>query len=188
MPTFRYHIVKTVVSLKALHSSAPKEVQQYFEHLPDLLDSYPLNVSLAYLFSRVELAQNMAIYCGVVKMHRADAKLARTAVEHHHMTREEFRNLFATVYGSKLDSSAQKYIQEAEKVRDKVMHGKAVSQQELRSAICRVIHYAVKMNEQTQKIAGFKVFGRLQGFKGRLKTLDRSTSRWLLKGIGLALS
>lgn len=187
MGAFSYRIVKNVVSVKKLFTSAPDEIQNYFENLPGLLDSFPLDVALAYLFARVELAHNMAIYCGVVKIYRADASLARTAVEYHHMTREGFRDLFAAIYGTKLNSKAQKYIEEAEKIRDKVMHGKTVSEQEKRTAICRVIHYAAKMNDQTFEISGLRLFGRLQGFKGRLRTLDKSTSRWILKGVGLPL-
>lgn len=186
MSTFKYRIAKTKVSLKSLYKSAPEEVQFYFEHLPDLLDNFPLDVSLAYLFSRVELAHNMALYCGVVKIHRADAKLARAVVEKHFLTRNEFRELFQSIYGSKVDSAAKGYMDEAEKVRDKVIHGKSTSEQDKRTAICCVLYYAVKLNEQTDKITKLKLFGKLQGFKGRKKTLDKATTRWLLKGIGLA--
>lgn len=185
MSKFQYRVCKNVTSLQSLFASAPDEVQFYFEHLPSLLNDYPLDVSLAYLFARVEVAHNMAIYCGVVKIHRADSSLARAAVDRQHMTREGFRTLFATIYGKKLNATAQGYIEEAEAIRDRVMHGKSVSEQDKRLAISRVLHYAVKLNEQTYDIAGLKVFGRLQGYKGRLRPLDTSTSRWILKGVGL---
>ncbi len=185
---FSFVVAKNIIGLKTLYSSAPDEVQWYFEHLPGLLDQYPLDVALAYVFARIEIAHNMAIYCGVVKIHKADAGLARVAVDRHHMNREGFRSLFETIYGKALNSTAQKYIEEAEEVRDKVMHGKKVSEQDKRAALSRVLHYAVKFNEQTNEAAGLKLCGRLQGFKGRSGSLDKSTSRWLLKGVGLALS
>lgn len=185
---FKYDVAKTIVSLKALFKSAPAEVQFYFEHLPSLLDGYPLDVALAYVFARVELAHNMAIYCGTVKIHKVDAQLARPAVDRHHMTREGFRELFASIYGQKINTAAQKYNKEAEAIRDKVMHGKPVKDQDKRMALSRVIHYAVKLNEQTSQVANLKLFGRLQGFKGRIKPLDKSTSRWVLKGVGLTIS
>ncbi len=47
-------------------NAAPSRVQNYFSHLPGLLESFPLDVSLSYAFSQVELAQNMTLYCGVV--------------------------------------------------------------------------------------------------------------------------
>lgn len=186
--TYSFRVAKNIVSLKSLYASAPEEVRLYFEHFPKLLEDFPLDVALAYMFSRVELAHNMAIYCGVVKIHKADAKLARSAVEGHHMNRDGFRALFAAIYGQKINATAQKYIEEAESIRDKVMHGKTVSERDKRVALSRVLHYAVKFNEQTCAVGGFKPFGRLQGFKGRLKPLDKSTSRWILKGVGLSLS
>lgn len=60
--------IKTKKSLLKVYNSCSSGVQRYFEHLPKLLDEFPLNVALAYAFSRLELAQNMALYCGVVKV------------------------------------------------------------------------------------------------------------------------
>lgn len=184
---FKYDIAQNTARLKSLYSSAPEEVQWYFEHMPRLIDEFPLDVALAYAFARVETAHNMALYCGVVKMYKANADLAWTAVERQHLTREGFRDLFRTIYGKQITAIAQGYIEEAERVRDKVMHGKEVKDQDKRAALSRVLHYAVKLNEQTSDIAGLKLFGRLQGFKGRAQSLDKETSRWLLRGLGLTL-
>lgn len=65
----------------------------YFGDLPALIKDFPWEVSISYQFGRVELAHNMTLYYGVVKLHRADASLARTAVERRHITRDGFKAL-----------------------------------------------------------------------------------------------
>ena len=52
----------------------PDEIKVYFKHLPRLAEEFPWDVSIGYLFSLVELAHNMTIYCGVVKLHRVDCQ------------------------------------------------------------------------------------------------------------------
>ena len=47
-------------------ATLPREVQHYFEHIRKLARDVPWEVSLAYVFSRVEIAHNMAIYWGAV--------------------------------------------------------------------------------------------------------------------------
>ena len=55
-------------------------VKWYFDQVPDLLPNYPYDVTLAYLFLRTERAQNRALYCGVVKLHRVSGTVADAAV------------------------------------------------------------------------------------------------------------
>jgi hypothetical protein len=137
------------------------------------------------MFSLVELAHNMTIYCGVVKIHRVDKTLARTAVDSHHMTRKGFGELYATIFGKSLKKATADKLAEAEKVRDRILHGKMVSEADKRKAVVDILEYAEAFNAEVQDLAGFKPFGSLQGFKGRAEALDKSTSRWILKGIGL---
>ena len=113
--------------LKVYNKSA-EDVRIYFEHFPKLAKDFPWDVSISYMFGRVELAHNMAIYCGVVKLHRVDSTLARTAVDNHEMTRADFRDLYKTVFGKVLNKAAADKIREAEKIRDRIMHGKTVSE------------------------------------------------------------
>ena len=166
----------------------PDEIKKYFGHFPKLAEEFPWDVSISYLFSLVELAHNMTIYCGVVKLHRVDSALARTAVDNFHMTRSGFKDLYETILGRPLKKSIADKIAESEEVRDRILHGKSVSQENKRKAVSGVLKYAEEFNAEMYNIAGFKPFGSLQGFKGRAKPLDKSTSRWILKGIGLELS
>jgi hypothetical protein len=169
------------------YEAFPKEIRTYFSHISKLARDYPWDVCLAYQFSRVELGQNMAIYCAVVKLHQADPALARKAVENHPMYRDQYRQLFATVFGKPLEKAVIDALEVAESVRDKIMHGKAVTERRKRKAVVDVLQYARLFNEQVHQLAGFKPYGDLRGFKGRAKALPKPTTRWVLKGLGLGL-
>ena len=174
----------TYKSILRRYERAPPEVQFYFDALPSLVRDYSLDVCLSYLFGRIELAHNMALYCGVVKLHKVDAPLARKAIDSHHISRDEFKALFATIFGKRIGRPILDEIEAASKVRDKVLHGKSYTEAELRGAVVDVIDYATKFNDLVFGIAGFKPFGSLKGFKGRAKSLEKSTSRWVLRGVG----
>lgn len=163
-------------------------VQWYLEHLPQLVKGYPWEVSLAWVFLRVEQAHHRALYCGVVKLHKADRQLAERAVNGHHMTRNGFNDLFENVFGSRLSETTSKTISKAEHIRDQVIHGKDVKIAAIRDALVDVIEYAELLNAEVKAHAGVEPFGRLTGFKGRGKPLDKSTSRWLLKGVGFNIN
>lgn len=170
------------------YNALPDEIKKYLEHFPKLAQEFPWDVSISYLFARVELAQHMTLYCGVVKRHRVNGELAANAVNNHHMTREGFKNLYKTIFGRPLKKNVSDKIAEAEDIRDRILHGKKVSEMDKRKAVVDILEYTKAFNAALDDIAGFKPFGSLQGFKGRAKPLDKSTSRWILKGIGLTTS
>ena len=172
---------KSVVSH---YKTMPKEVQRYFGALPSLVKDYSWEVPLSYQFGRVELAHNMTLYCGVVKLHKVDATLARKAIEAQHITRDHFKDLFETIFGRKLRPAILKKLESASKARDKVLHGKAATPAELRKSVVDVLDYSSDFNSFVDKHAGFRPFGPLKGFKGRAKPLGKSTSRWVLRGVG----
>src|SRR6185295_12332447 len=115
-------------------AAQPVEVRDYFEHFSSLAEDYPWEVSLSYVFGRIEIAHRMALYCGAVKRHRAERTLARHAIQSHHMTRDDFQNLFENVHGKAIPKAIAKKLKEAESVRDKVMHGKTATAEEQRRA------------------------------------------------------
>lgn len=140
------------------------------------------------MFLRTEKAQNRALYCGVVKLHCADSTVADAAVNCQYLTRDGFLALYKNVFGHPLSAATSAKIKDAEKIRDRVVHGKAVSDPDLRQAIVEVLEYAAAMNTDINSIAGFKPFGDLRGFKGRAQGLAKPTTRWLLKGLGFAIA
>jgi hypothetical protein len=162
-------------------------VREYFEHVPRLVSDFPLEVSLAYVFSQVEQAHVMALYCGIVKLHRTSGELTWKAVHGHHMTRGGFRNKYEIIYGSAISKPTGNLVEYAEDVRDQVMHGKTASDASKRNAIAHVLSYAEALNVETVALKGPKPFGGLRGFKGRGKSLDKGTSRWVLKGMGFSV-
>lgn len=167
---------------------APAQVREYFSDLPALLENFPLDVALAYVFSRVELAHNMALYCGVVKIHNANKDVANPAIDASHVTREGFLEMFKTVFNRELPPATRKLLEKAEEIRDRVMHGKKTLEHDKRNAIAKVIQYAAKFNETVYADARFRPFGNLRGFHGRGESLSKATTRWVLKGMGFPLS
>lgn len=176
--------VKSFIGLKKKYDGSPKKVRDYFPHFVELSKDFPYDVALSYVFARLELAQNMTLYCGIVKIHRAEATLARNVVDAHHMTREEFREKVKVVYGKAIPASTTAKLDKAEKIRDKVMHGKSCTDADKRNALASVLEYAAEVNAFFKKEAGIEPFGDLRGFKGRAGSLDKNTTRWILRGMG----
>lgn len=172
----------------AIFDAMPEELKAYLGHFRGLANDYPWDVSISYLFAQTELAQNMIVYGGVVKLHKVDAKVAKSAVNSLHMTRARFRDLYKIITNKEISSEAINHAKKAELVRDRILHGKSVQDSGKREAVVSILRYAELLNEQVYVDAGFKPFGSMQGFKGRAKSLDESTSRWVLTGMGLIKS
>jgi len=180
--------IKSKQSLRKAYNGYSEEVRQYFEHLPTLLDDYPMDACLAYVFARLELAQNMALYCGAVKIHKVNAEVARSVIGTHHLTRKSFIELYKTVFDLELPKAAHPDLKSAEETRDNAMHGKQTSEDKIRNAIARVLEYAAEINQQLSRKHGLKPFGKLKGFAGNARKLDKRTSRFVLKGMGFAIA
>lgn len=177
-----------VISIARILSSFdryPDSFKCYFNHFPSLARDYPWDVSISYLFAKTELAQNITIYSAVVKCHRVEASMAKSSIDTLHMTRARFCELYNVTMGTKISTDAIAESEIAEKVRDRILHGKTVSESDRRKAVVSVLEYANLLNEQVAIDAGFRPFGSMQGFKGRGQSLDRPTSRWVLIGMGL---
>ena len=181
-----------IYTLKGLHKFFDRcsdEVRSHFEHLPHLVDQFPYAVGLAYMFHRLELGQNMALYCGVVKLHRANSTVAKSALNSHHMTRAGFADLYRTIFDIELPREAKKELRTAENIRDTIMHGGKTSSDRTRNAIARVLEFAEAVNKQLNKECSLEPFaGYWRGFAGRSKKLDPRTTRFMLKGMGFSCS
>lgn len=164
----------------------PKGVQDYFGHLPGLITTFDFDVAIAYAHSQVELCHNMLLYCGLAKLHRADTAVAGRVVEANHLTRETFQKLFDNIFGKPITPAIQKLLEGAERVRDKIMHGKSIAEEKKRGALVDVLNYASALNTFVYAAAGFSPFSDLRGVKGAAKAIDGSTTRWLLKGMGFS--
>jgi hypothetical protein len=174
--------------LKPLFLSMSKDVQGYFSDLPALADSrFGSDVILAYAFLRLEQGQYQTLYCAARKLHKTETDLTKRALDRQHMTRGSYLEFFNTILGFPVDKDVQGIIEAAEQIRDRVIHGKRVSEVEKLEAISRVLHYSDRMNEliAVHKKLRFRPFSRnIRGFSGRLRSLDKATTRWILKGMG----
>ena len=177
-------ILRTAGILR-LFETFPENLRAYLSHFPNLARDYPWDVSISYLFAQTELAQNMTVYGAVVKLHRVNSTIAKSTVDNHHMTRTRFRELYKITMGKDISEEAITKAKGAEKIRDRILHGKTVSDSDKRKAVISILEYANLLNEQVFEDAGFRPFGSMQGFKGRATSLDKSTSQWVLTGMGL---
>jgi hypothetical protein len=166
------------------YASVPADVQKYFSQLPPLIQNFNWDVCIAYQFIGVETAQNRILYGGVVKLHRADAYVADSMLYSLHVTRASFLELVANIFGKPLPDAVANKLKFAEGVRDKTVHGKGIAEAEARQALVDVLDYATEMNKFIEGIAGFRPFGDMRGFKGAAQPLEKSTTHWLLKGLG----
>ena len=165
----------------------PKDVQDYFKPLREIIEDFPLDIAISHMFSRVERAHTMTLYCGATKCHRVNKDLALKAVSGVYMTREKFGKLYKEIFGKELSPKVAGKIEDAKQVRDNILHGKpnAIVHERLeRKAICDILEYAEAFNEEVNVVAEFKPFGSLRGFKGRAKAHSPETSRLILRGIG----
>lgn len=180
--------IPTYKALLKFYECRPVEIKNHFVHLPKLVnDGLPYDIAIAYSFLKIEQAQNRALYGGVVKIHRGNAEFVRRLMNFQHLTRDGFKDLYKNVFGHPLKEVTATKLSAAEKARDKVIHGKAVTDNELREAIADVLEYAEAFNSEVNAIAGFKPFADMRGFKGRADSLDKRTTKWLMKGLGFGV-
>lgn len=103
------------------------------------------------------------------------------------MSRGRFRDLFQVVFGKPLDKSLADKLYNAEKIRDKVLHGKDWTDAQAREALVNMFDFAENFNDFVYDLAGFKPFSDLRGFKGRKQSLPKPTTRWVLRGMGIGI-
>lgn len=182
--------VNSVKGLITLYRRCSPEVQRHYEHVPFFFeDDYPMEVAIGYVFHRLELGQRMALYCGLVNIHRADPPTAKNAIDKQHMNRKGFGELYKVVFDVEVPASAKQDIKDAEDTRDAVMHGGTVSDAKLRNAIGRVLEYTDALNNQLEKKWSMAPFrGDWRGFSWRKNKLDPRTTRYMLKGMGFGIS
>lgn len=168
-----------------MYSQQPKPIQEYFESLPELVERYEWDISISYVFSRIETIKHRTLYCGLIKLHWTDTQLTSELLDKDHMSRGRFRDLFHVVFGKRIDRDILEKLSAAESVRDKVAHGKHLTQSEARKCLADALDFAASFDQFVFDHANFRPFGDLRGFKGRKEALPKSTTRWVLKGMGI---
>lgn len=181
--------ISTYKALLKFYESKPEDVKCFFKYIPKLIsDNLPYEIAIAYAFLKIEQAQNRSLYGGVVKVHRGNSEFTRRIMNFQHLTRDGFKDIYNNVFGHAINEDTANKLKDAEKARDKVIHGKEISNNELREAIADILDYAEAFNEEVYRVAGFKPLADMRGFKGsRANTLDKRTTKWLMRGLGFGV-
>jgi hypothetical protein len=158
----------------------------YLEPCQELLEnSYRHEVIISYMFSRIEIAHREALYFGVVKLHDVDSTLAAQAIDNYDLTRKDFRDKLESIYGYSLTDELKGKIINAEKIRDKILHGKRIKAGETAYAILDAVEYLAGIDQLLKTKSNILLIGDRRGFKGAKSSHSKATSRWILKGMGL---
>ena len=168
------------------YDDAPEDVKWYFRNFSELVEYYEWDVPISYVFSQVEKAKRMTLYCGIVKLHWCEASLTRRLIDREHLSRSRFIELFKVVFGKEIPGPLIKKLKNAEAVRDRAAHGSSDwTQADARKCLTDIVDFAAGFNQFVDNEAGFRPFGKLQGFKGRRTALPKATTRWVLMGMGV---
>lgn len=172
------------------YDALPAKIKGYLPYFKKLVYGYPYEVTIGYLFSRIERAHHIALDCGLVKLHECDSDLTDSVIQSYRMTREDFPEKFKTIFDIAINPSALVKLRRAEKIRDRLLHGKSnVEAKDQRHAIFNLFEYFEEFDTQvTGLLSGFSPFGSLTGLTGRKVKLGKSTTRWVLKGMGFSVS
>ena len=176
---------KTYKAVINHYNTTPKSVREYFSDFVELVENYDWEISVSYVFSRIEQAKRMTIYCGIVKMHWCESKLTWKLVSEDHMARGRFKDLFKIVFGKKMPDELAAKLEKGENVRDKIAHGMNWTEKEAREGLTAVLDFATEFNEFVSSLGGFRPFGNLRRYKGRKEPLPISTTKWVLRGMGI---
>ena len=162
-------------------------VIDYFAPCSDLLtDKYRYEVVISYMFSRIEIAHREVLYFGVVKLHQVDSKLARTIINEYDLQRGDFRTKFEQIYGYRMPPELRETIESAEKVRDRILHGKKNKEAgDMGRAILDAMDYLTGLNDLLYDKSGIWIAGNRRGMMGSRESHSKATSKWILMGMGL---
>ncbi len=177
---------------KKYNELADDDMKWYFSSFCKLVQK-PANpkitwdITIAYLFMKVEQAHRMTLYALAVRKHKVARYIAAETIHECFLSRDEFPKLYKELAGEELCKDTTKYYDNAVNVRNAIMHGKGIfygtpiSDQVKRDAVVSILKYANLFNKQTEKIVinkqtnvkfDFKPFGKMQGFSGGTRTDD----------------
>lgn len=163
----------------------PRDIRGWFEIVPELIERYDWEVSISYVFSRIEAIKHDTLYKGLVKRHRTDAELTWSLLDKDHMGRARFIELFRIVFDNPIPDNVLDHLSTAENIRDRVAHGKRLTGAQARTCLMAAFDFMETFSELVHAVGGFRPFGEGRGFKGRTESLTKETSRWVLRGMGI---
>jgi hypothetical protein len=179
-------IARSRLGLQNQYDGLSQEVKTFFADIPALLDSdFSLDIVLGYVFFRLEQGQRRVLYCGARKLHKTNSELTWKALNLLDKTRGNYHEFFKRIYGFPVGAATLECLTKAEEIRDRLMHGKELTEPEKREAISLAMQYVEQTNDLIHQQLGFKPYaGDLRGIVGRAESLEKATSRWVLTGMG----
>jgi hypothetical protein len=162
---------------------SPEEVRGYFPALVPLIQGFGWDVSIGYVFSRIEQAKRMTIYCGLVKLWEAEKERSWGFVAGDYLSRKRFLALFKAVFDLEVPKEVIQKLKDSEAIRDRVMHGGSWKESDARKALALSLDFAADFNDFVEKAGGPRPFGDLRGFKGAGKPISARMTEILLLGI-----
>jgi hypothetical protein len=180
-------VVSNYKQVIATYEGSSESIRTYFYYLTELIERYPWEVSLSYISAKIEDAKRIALYFGLVRLHDTDATETRQWVRDLHLSRADFLALFQTIYGAAIPDKDLDFLDEWERVRDRMAHAQEWKDSEARLAIVHALRFAAALNELVRSKGVTEPFnGDKRGWRGRKKSLPVDTSRWILRGIWAA--
>ena len=118
------------VGVVARIDATTEEVKSFFDPISELIRNYSWEVSIGYMFTRVEQAHIHLLRGAAVKIHSVNAPTANRLVVGQHITRKEFSRMYKNVVGGAVPARSAKLLSEAEIIRDRVVNGKRVAEKD----------------------------------------------------------
>lgn len=182
-------LIPNARALQAHFGAKPRYLREFFWHMPGLIQaSETFEIALAYSFLRTELAQNRMLYGGAVRLYQAHSEVAQSLVDAQHLTRSTFKELYKNTFGKIISGGVDTHFKNAQRVRNRIIHGKRVQTPDIRNALAEIFDYASGLDGEVCAIANFHPFGDMRGIRGRQGSLNKKTTRWLMKGLGYGKS
>ncbi len=165
-----------------------KNIHWYFNSIPDFKDiSYNgniLNIIIFYVCMRIERAHRKILYCDMIKRHKINKKTTDKYLDDLRLYGDAFFKAYEELVQKPYKGITQTaispetiaLIKSTKKMRNKVIHGdeiRAISKKK-EEAICTLLDYAEKLNEEVLHISRIRPFGDLTGFSRNYTTDDKS--------------
>ena len=160
-------------------------MRTYFEAVTELIERYEWDVAISYTYSRMEIIKRRALFVGLVRKHSADAEYTDRALDREFLTRARFKQLFSIIYARDIPKENFEILERGEAIRDRVAHGKKLTDAQARQCLADAFHFADRLNEFVFECVKTRPIGSLQGFKGAASSLPLETTHWVLKGMGI---
>lgn len=163
-----------------------QQIQDYLGNFENLIQSYSYEVTVAYCFFKLEQAYNRTLYGGARKLHKVQHQVLTQVLDRQHLSREGFLTFYNVIFGKAVTTSTQSKIKFAEKIRDRIIHGKSVPNVDSRRCLAELLDFATELDKEVQAAAGFSPFADMRGLNGSRTSLDKATTRWVLRGMGFS--